>query len=242
MQIIPAIDIRGGKTVRLLHGDYSKQTDYDVEPAQLARHYASLDLDKLHVVDLDGALDGVPRNANALKLVIEATNAEVQVGGGLRELSHVEALFDAGVARVVIGSLAVTQPSLVTSWFEKFGANRIVLAIDVRVSDNGVANVATHGWTETHAMTLQRLIERFLPIGLTHVLCTDISRDGALTGPSIELYEALVQDYPTLAVQASGGVSNLDDLVALRATGVSGAITGRALLEGRITDQEIRSF
>ncbi|MEM6819623.1 MAG: 1-(5-phosphoribosyl)-5-[(5-phosphoribosylamino)methylideneamino]imidazole-4-carboxamide isomerase [Pseudomonadota bacterium] len=242
MQIIPAIDIRGGKTVRLLHGDYSKQTSYDVEPAELARHYASLELKKLHVVDLDGALDGVPRNADVLKRVIEATGAEVQVGGGLRELSHVEALFDAGVTRIVIGSLAVTQPSLVAGWFEKFGTDRIVLAIDVRISDEGDANVATHGWTETHAMTLQRLIEKYLPVGLKHVLCTDISRDGAMTGPSVALYQELVQDYPMLAVQASGGVSDLDDLVALRSTGVSGAITGRALLEGKITDQEIRSF
>ncbi|MEL7312047.1 MAG: 1-(5-phosphoribosyl)-5-[(5-phosphoribosylamino)methylideneamino]imidazole-4-carboxamide isomerase [Pseudomonadota bacterium] len=242
MNIIPAIDIRHGKTVRLLHGDYEQQTTYEADPRSLAIRYAELEMTDLHLVDLDGALEGQPKNAVLLAEIVAASSAKVQVGGGIRTESHIERLFEIGVGRVVIGSLAVNQPSLVTQWLADFGPDRIVLAIDVRVDQEGAARVATEGWTKTHEVTANELIQQYAPAGLKHVLCTDIGRDGALSGPSIELYRSLVRDFPQLALQASGGVSNVEDLRALREAGVSGAITGKALLEGHITDEEIRQF
>ncbi|MEO0365610.1 MAG: 1-(5-phosphoribosyl)-5-[(5-phosphoribosylamino)methylideneamino]imidazole-4-carboxamide isomerase [Pseudomonadota bacterium] len=242
MKIIPAIDIRHGKTVRLLHGDYDQQTTYEVDPRSLAIRYAELSMTDLHLVDLDGALEGQPRNAALLAEIVATTSAEVQIGGGIRSTSHVEHLLQVGVSRVVIGSLAVNQPKLVSQWMADFGPERIVLAIDVRLDQAGAARVATEGWTKTHDVTASELIRQYASAGLKQILCTDIGRDGALSGPSIELYRALARDFPQIAIQASGGVSRIEDLIALRETGVSGAITGRALLEGHITDEEIRQF
>lgn len=242
MQIIPAIDIRGGKTVRLLRGDYEQQTTYDADPIALARRYSDLNLKTLHVVDLDGALDGAPKNKALLEAMVASTEADVQIGGGLREAQHIDGLFDAGVNRVVIGSLAVLDPTIVRQWFERYGADRLVLALDVRLDASGQAMVATHGWTRTHSLTIQEVIAQYEQQHLAHVLCTDIARDGALSGPSLELYRRLSLEFPKIALQASGGVSRIDDLTALREVGVAGAITGRALLEGKITDEEITSF
>ncbi|MEM8548901.1 MAG: 1-(5-phosphoribosyl)-5-[(5-phosphoribosylamino)methylideneamino] imidazole-4-carboxamide isomerase [Pseudomonadota bacterium] len=242
MIILPSIDIRDGQCVRLKYGDYDQETRYDVDPIRLAQRYEALGLSQLHVVDLDGALEGCPVNLETWASIADATTLTLQCGGGIRNESHVRALLDVGVQRVVIGSLAITQPELVASWLELFGSERIVLALDVRRDEAGVARICTNAWQDTSNETLEDTIERFLPHGLQYILCTDIGRDGALQGPAIALYAALMARYGALSIQASGGVSDVADLVKLRVTGVAAAITGKALLEGRITDEEIRSF
>ncbi len=240
MKLIPAIDIRGGRCVRLLQGDFAKETRYDADPVELAAHYRALGAEWLHVVDLDGAAAGAPANL-ALIESMRADGLRVQLGGGIRDSASLEQAL-AIAARVVIGSLAVTAPEQVASWLESHGADRFTLGFDVRLDDAGTPFVATHGWTKTSTLTLADAIERFLPQGLTHVLCTDVARDGALAGPNIELYRDMVSKWPRLKVQASGGVRDGDDLAALAQIGVAGAISGKALLEDRITQDEIRAY
>ncbi|MEL6869475.1 MAG: 1-(5-phosphoribosyl)-5-[(5-phosphoribosylamino)methylideneamino]imidazole-4-carboxamide isomerase [Pseudomonadota bacterium] len=242
MQIIPAIDIRDGRCVRLLHGEYDKETRYDVDPVTLATHYSNLGLSTLHLVDLDGARDGNPVNTALFKRIADATRASIQVGGGIRSAAQINELFEVGVSRVVVGSLAVESPQTVAAWLQEFGGHRIVLALDVRIDAQGTPFVCTRAWTHTTSHTLYDTIERYINAGLSTVLCTDIAKDGALTGPSVALYESLKVRYPAMTIQASGGVANIDDLRSLRNSGVDGAITGKALLESHITDEEIRTF
>ncbi|MEO0345400.1 MAG: 1-(5-phosphoribosyl)-5-[(5-phosphoribosylamino)methylideneamino]imidazole-4-carboxamide isomerase [Pseudomonadota bacterium] len=242
MTIIPSIDLRDGRCVRLLYGDYDRETRYDADPVALAARYADLGLATLHVVDLDGARAGAPANVDLIARMVASTTATVQVGGGIREAAHLSQLFDAGARRVVIGSLAIKQPALVAEWLTSFGGERIVLAFDVRVDHAGVARVSTEAWQETSDAELVATIESFRAHGLQQVLCTDIGRDGALSGPAVDLYARVMAACSGIALQASGGVSNIDDLRTLRAAGLDAAITGKALLEGRITDEEIRSF
>lgn len=162
----------------------------------------------------------------------------VQVGGGIRNEQDVSALLEAGATRVVIGSTAVKQPQLVQSWFERYGADALVLALDVRIDAQGVKRVAISGWQEESDATLEQVVEQFLPYGLKHVLCTDISRDGTLAGSNVALYQAISRRYPQVAFQASGGIGNLDDIAQLRGGGVAGVIVGRALLEGKFSVEE----
>ncbi len=242
MTIIPAIDLRGGQCVRLYQGQFDRQTSYDKDPVSLAREYRTMGFDELHVVDLDGARSGRQENQETIRRIIETSNLAVQLGGGIRAQSQLESWLSAGVARVVIGSLAVTQSRLVRKWLERYGPAQIVLALDVTMAPGGTPHVATHGWTQSSGLTLWQCMDDFSSAGLQHVLCTDISRDGALTGPNLELYAQLVDTYPGILLQASGGVRNVDDLVALRNNGAAAAITGRALLEGTITAREIGTF
>jgi phosphoribosylformimino-5-aminoimidazole carboxamide ribotide isomerase len=241
MQLIPAIDIRDGRCVRLLQGDFARETRYDVDPLDLAMRYSDLGAQWLHVVDLDGAKRGAPVNLGVVERIRERGDLLVQLGGGIRDrasLDRVLAIAD----RAVIGSLAVTAPELVEAWFAELGPERFTLALDVRIGADREAAIATHGWTRASAATLASTVERFLSAGLQHVLCTDIDRDGAMTGPNVELYADCVRRWPTVQFQASGGVRDATDLAALAATGVAAAISGRALLEGRINDSEIRRF
>ena len=242
MTIIPAIDLRGGQCVRLYQGQFDRQTSYDKDPVSLAREYRTMGFDELHVVDLDGARSGRQENQETIRRIIETSNLAVQLGGGIRAQSQLESWLSAGVARVVIGSLAVTQPRLVRKWLERYGPAQIVLALDVTIAPGGTPYVATHGWTQSSGLTLWQCMDDFFLASVQHVLCTDISRDGALTGPNLELYAQLVDTYPGILLQASGGVRNVDDLVALRNNGAAAAITGRALLEGTITAREIGTF
>ena len=240
MKVIPAIDLRGGRCVRLLHGDFDRETHYSDAPADVARNFSGMGFDYLHVVDLDGARDGSQKNAASV-VEIAATPMTIQIGGGVREASTVSRWLAAGAARVVVGSLAVTEPDTVKAWLREFSPDRIVLALDVKLVD-GTPLLATHGWTQTSDLDLYACIDTYLDVGLHHVLCTDVSRDGALSGPNVELYGEIKARYPSIELQASGGVSGIQDLDALAGAGADSAITGRALLDGRITAEEIASF
>ena len=242
MEVIPAIDLKDGRCVRLYQGEFDRQTEYSDDPTALARQYESFGCPYLHMVDLDGALSGTQKNRDIVEQVAGSASFSIQLGGGIRDAGNVESWLAAGVGRCVIGSIAVTDPDTVRSWIDRFGRQRIVLALDVRIDAAGDPVLAIHGWTETSTTHLWDCVDGYLEAGLRHVLCTDISRDGAMQGPNCGLYRQFVDRYPDVQLQASGGVRNLDDLVALRETGAAAAITGRALLDGRISPEEIRSF
>lgn len=242
MKLVPAIDLRQGQCVRLYQGDFDRQTNYALDPVELALEYETMGFDTLHLVDLDGALSGEQQNQEIIREIIQTSNLSTQLGGGIRTDSQIRFWFDTGLARVVIGSLAVTQPYRVRNWLVQYGPGRIVLALDVNLGSDGIPRVATHGWQRPVDMTLWQCIDRFVPAGLRHVLCTDISRDGALTGPNLDLYNELMGNYPNILLQASGGVRDVNDLVALQKLGVSAAISGRALLDGKIRAEEVAPF
>ncbi len=242
MKVIPAIDLRAGNCVRLYQGEFDKETQYSDDPAAIARGYRELACSDLHVVDLDGAQTGDQRNRELVRGLVADSGFAVQLGGGIRDRQTVQQWFDAGVQRVVIGSVAVTDPATVARWMQDFGPERLVLALDCRCDADGVPWLTTHGWTRQSGVTLWDRVEDFRQAGLQHVLCTDVSRDGAMTGPSLTLYREFIARFPEVALQASGGVRNLGDLEALRATGAAAAITGRALLDGCISAAEVASF
>jgi phosphoribosylformimino-5-aminoimidazole carboxamide ribotide isomerase len=243
MLLIPAIDLRAGRCVRLLQGRFDAETVYASDPLEVLEKYLALGARTIHVVDLDGARDGSQGNRDAIRrIVARAGRDAVQVGGGIRNRDVAEQLFDLGVARAVVGSVAVTQPDEVCSWITAFGADRVVLAFDVRLDEAGTPRLATHGWERQTQTSLWDAVERYLPAGLRHVLCTDVARDGALSGPNLALYGECVRRYPNVAWQASGGVSAAADLHALAATGAAAVISGRALLEGRLTAEELAPF
>lgn len=242
MKIIPAIDLKDGCCVRLFKGDFERQTHYSSQPLDVARQFHELGFRYLHVVDLDGAQSGRQVNRERVRQLVDDSGLQVQLGGGVRDLDTVTAWFDAGVQRLVIGSLAVTEPDTVMNWMREFGADRFVLALDCRCDENAVPWLATHGWVRQTDLTLWDSIARYDGAGLRHVLCTDVSRDGAMSGPSLELYREFNRRFPTLELQASGGVRNIGDLQDLRELGAAAAITGRALLDGCITAEEISSF
>lgn len=242
MRIIPAIDVRQGRCVRLWQGDYTKETVYDNQPLEIARGFQELGFTSLHMVDLDGAKSGTQGNAEIVREIASGTGLSIQLGGGIRNSATIRNWLQAGVDRCVLGSIAVEGPDQVRSWIGEFGAARIVLALDVRIAENGLPWLSTHGWTRVANVTLWQCLDEFMPGGLTQILCTDISRDGAMSGPNLDLYREIVWRYPALKLQASGGVRHAADLAALRETGVQAAITGRALLEGRIGKREIEPF
>ncbi len=235
MILYPAIDLRLGRVVRLTEGRFDAETAYRDDPVAVAREFAAAGAAWLHLVDLDGAKDPARRQTALVADVVRTAGLRVQSGGGVRAEADVRALLDAGVERVVVGSLAVKEPDRVGGWLETFGPERLVLALDVRLDAAGTPRVAVAGWQADGGVALDDTIRGFLPRGLRHVLCTDISRDGKLTGPNFALYARLRRDFPGVEVQASGGVSSLDDLRRLRADGVPGAIVGRALYEGKFT-------
>ncbi|PSN07820.1 1-(5-phosphoribosyl)-5-[(5-phosphoribosylamino)methylideneamino]imidazole-4-carboxamide isomerase [Siccibacter turicensis] len=233
--IIPALDLIDGTVVRLHQGDYGQQRDYGSDPLPRLQAYQAQGAEVLHLVDLTGAKDPAKRQIPLLKTLVAGVSVPVQVGGGVRSEADVEALLNAGVARVVIGSTAVKSPEVVKQWFTRFGAEQLVLALDVRIDDAGNKQVAVSGWQENSGVTLEALVEQFLPVGLKHVLCTDISRDGTLAGSNVDLYKEVCARFPQVAFQASGGIGGLADISALTGSGVIGVIVGRALLEGKFT-------
>ncbi len=242
MELIPAIDLKEGRCVRLFQGDFAAETVYADDPELILDRYQALGAERIHVVDLDGARDGALANRAAILKLASRKGVKLQVGGGLRTFDRVRHLLDAGIERAVIGSVAVNTPAVVARWFETLGPDKLVLAFDVRIDDAGTPRLTTHGWTEQSQTTLWAAVEGFLPSGLKHVLCTDISRDGALTGPNVDLYKEAAKRFPQIKWQASGGVANAADLHALQACGASAAISGKALLENRISLEELKPF
>jgi len=242
MKIIPAIDLRQGQCVRLFQGNFDRQTTYGKDPVALADSSRNMGCSDLHIVDLDGARSGQQENQEIIRSIIKSSELAVQVGGGIRSAEQLESWLDAGVARVVIGSLAIIRPRLVSEWLASYGPEKVVLALDVTLDETGTPQVATHGWTRPGNITLWQCIDTYLDVGLQHVLCTDISRDGAMTGPNIELYAQLIGKYPQIQLQASGGVRDINDLKALDRIGLPAAISGRALLDGKIDSTELTTF
>jgi len=228
--VIPAIDLRGGQVVRLKQGDYVQQTTYAADPRELARRYAAAGAHWLHLVDLDGARSGNLDNFAVIQ-AIASDGMAIQAGGGVREESDLQRLFDAGVQRVVLGSVAIRDPERVAGWLASYGAERLTLALDTRRID-GNWTLPSAGWTELEAHTLDELARWYAARGARHLLCTDIDRDGMLAGFNLDLYRHLADSLPSLAVQASGGVRSLEDIRAARDAGAQGVILGRALLEG----------
>ena len=242
MELIPAIDLRDGRVVRLLQGDFDQETRYELSPQALLARYAGAGARWVHVVDLDGARDGQAANRPVVAALAACGGPSIQSGGGLRSSRSVKALLAAGVKRAVLGSVAVHEPGEVMEWFEEFGTESLVLALDVRLDAAGIPRVTTHGWREQSSISLWDLVRRYLSVGLRHVLCTDVSRDGALTGPNLSLYREAVVRFPEIAWQASGGVRDVPDLKALSETGVSAAIAGKALIEGHIDLEDLQPF
>ena len=242
MKVIPAIDLQGGKCVRLYQGDFEKSTEYSDDPVAVAREFAGLQATDLHIVDLDGARSGTQENREIISTIAAQSGMTVQIGGGIRSRETATDWLAAGASRCVIGSLAVSEPDAVKSWLVQLGADNVVLALDVNIDANGIPKITTHGWTRASETSVYECIEDYLSAGLRHVLCTDVSRDGAMAGPNLDLYAGIMERYPELQLQASGGVRHIGDLEALRELGIPAAISGRALLDGKITAAEVATF
>ncbi|EFW02039.1 1-(5-phosphoribosyl)-5-[(5-phosphoribosylamino)methylideneamino]imidazole-4-carboxamide isomerase [Sutterella wadsworthensis] len=236
--IIPAIDLIDGCVVRLHQGDYGARRDYGEDPLARLQRYQASGAQLLHIVDLTGAKDPKARQIPLLRELLSSLSIPVQTGGGIRSADDVRSLLDAGAARVVVGSAAVKRTDEVAGWMKTFGADKLVLALDVRINKAGNAEVAVSGWQENSGVLMDDLIRAFEPAGLRYVLTTDISKDGTLAGPNTALYAKLAQTFPNIDFQASGGIGSLDDIRAVSHTGAAGVIVGRALLEGKFTLEE----
>ncbi len=237
MRIIPAIDLIGGKCVRLEEGDYLRQTAYREDPLEVAREFEGVGLEYLHLVDLDGAQAGKLVNWRVLERICEGTSLRVDVGGGIKSDSDLRIALECGAKQVNIGSLAVKEPTQFIDWLEEWGGDMILLSADVREG-----RIAIAGWQEQTALALEAFVAGFLDHGLQTVVTTDISRDGMLSGPSVELYLSMKEAFPNLDLVASGGISGLDDLASLATIGMGGAIVGKAIYEGRISLVDLAKF
>ena len=238
MKIYPAMDLLNGECVRLYQGDYQQKTTYGNDPIAVAQGFQQAGATWLHVVDLQGAKDPAQRQLPLIKRLVQETDLAIQTGGGIRTQQQIDDLLAQGAQRVMIGSLAVQDPATVKQWLQTYG-EQLVLTLDVRLDEQGVARVATHGWQETSGTQLFDLIDDYLAVGLANVLCTDIACDGTLAGPNLDLYQQLLTRYPTLHIIASGGVSSVQDLDALRAMNMPGVVIGKALYEGRFALEDV---
>jgi phosphoribosylformimino-5-aminoimidazole carboxamide ribotide isomerase len=242
MRLIPAIDLRAGHCVRLLHGDFEAETRYPADPRSLLSKYREIGADWLHIVDLDGARDGSLGNRAIIIELAAAGAVNLQVGGGLRNTAALAQMLDAGVARAVVGSAAILKVEQVQAWLAHFGAERLTLAFDVSIDEGGCPRVMTHGWQRQSEYSLWEALAHYSASQIKHVLCTDVGRDGALSGPNVELYREAVRRYPQVEWQASGGIRNAHDLHALSDAGAAAAISGKALLENLIPVEELQPF
>ncbi len=231
MIVYPAIDVMDGKCVRLYKGDFGKQTTYSNSPEEVAIKFRSQGAEWLHLIDLDGARSPDNRQLNIIEKIVQKSEMQVQTGGGIRSVEEVANLLSIGVSRVIIGSMATKEPELVKGMFTKFGPEKICLAADVQTRDDEYF-VAVSGWQELSTIPLRSFINDYLQVGLKHVLCTDISRDGTLQGCNVGLCNSIQDEFPGIALQASGGVGSLYDLRELKTSGV---IVGKALYEGNFT-------
>ena len=242
MRLIPAIDLKAGRCVRLYKGDFAEETRYSIEPQALLVKYQQWGADWLHVVDLDGAQGAGKDNHDIILGLAAAGSIKLQVGGGLRNTAAVAQMLDGGATRAVIGSAAVSQVEQVQAWMQHFGPERLTLAFDVRIAAGDEPRVTVQGWQQQSDVTLWAAVEQYLECGLKHVLCTDVDRDGVLGGPNLELYGQAVGRFPQIEWQASGGIRDAADLSALRKVGASAAISGKALLEDLIPRGELQPF
>ena len=234
IELIPAIDIINGQCVRLTKGDYQQKTVYSDSPAEVAKGFEQIGFQRLHVVDLDGAKSKHIVNDAVLRSITETTGLTVDFGGGIKTDDDIRKAFDAGAAMVTVGSIAVQQPELCFEWLEKYGPERIILGADVRHG-----KISINGWKEDSDEDLLPFLRKYIDAGIRNVLCTEISKDGTLAGPAIELYRRIMQEYPELHLIASGGVSSIDDIKALDAAGIPAVVFGKAIYEGRIDLQKL---
>ena len=239
MIIYPAIDLINGKCVRLCQGDYLRETVYSNDPFAVAKEFIADGASWLHIVDLDGAKDPDQSQSLLISELIKANGVKVQTGGGIRTQSQVENLLEKGAERVIIGSMAVKDRDEVSAWFKYFGAERLVLALDVVINANNQPMVAINAWQDTSGYSLYDLLDYYKMVGLKHLLCTNIALDGTLNGPDYALYDLLLEKYPFLMLQASGGIQSLSDVTTLRVKKMDGAIIGRALYERKFTLREV---
>lgn len=229
IELIPAIDIIGGCCVRLTKGDYAAQKTYDAHPEDVARRFEDMGVRRLHVVDLDGAKAAHIVNREALERITSATNLTVDFGGGIKQEGDLRTAFDCGAAMVTVGSLAATQPETLLRWAADFGADRFIVGADAQDG-----RIRTHGWLQDGGMSLREFVAFYMQHGITRVLCTDIARDGMLSGPNISLYRELMAEFPACRLIASGGVSSAADIRALNDAGVPSVVFGKAFYEGKI--------
>lgn len=237
IEIIPAIDIIEGRTVRLSQGDYSRTKVYDASPVDMAKRYADCGIRRIHVVDLDGAKSSSPKNLRTLEQMAVGANVEIEWGGGIKSEESLRALFDYGATYAIVGSVAAREPMLFTEWLVRFGGDRMVLGADVRDG-----KVSVNGWQEDLAVTIEELVDGFLGQGLSQVVCTDITRDGMLQGPADELYVGLQERYPAVDFTVSGGIGSMADVERLSERGLRKVIVGKAIYENRITLKDIEQW
>lgn len=233
IELIPAIDIIDGSCVRLTKGDYEQKTVYG-NPLEMARQFEEIGYRRLHVVDLDGAKSRHIVNSKVLSQLSTETSLIIDFGGGIKTDDDIGKAFESGASMVTIGSVAVTHPELLERWLKKYGAERIILGADVR---NG--RISINGWKEDSEQELLPFLKHYVDMGITNVLCTEISKDGTLSGPAIKLYQSVMEAYPHLHLIASGGVSSIDDIKALESAGIPAVVFGKAIYEGRINLKEL---
>lgn len=232
--LIPAIDLMNGQIVRLSQGNYSRVTEYSESPTEVAKKFYGMGYKRLHIVDLDAAGNTGRNNLHVLKEITSSTSIKVDFGGGLRETADVEKAFACGAFAVSIGSIAVKKPETVKQMIEKFGPEKIILSSDVLDG-----KIRIHGWTENSGKTVQELLEEYIPLGIRTVLCTDISRDGMMCGPNIELYSEIMKRFPDCDLIASGGIRDENDIKALNEAGIPSVVFGKAIYEGRIDMKDL---
>ena len=241
MQLIPAIDLLNGQCVRLFQGDFNDITYYDKDPVSLAKYYESLGLSRLHLVDLDGTRDGISKNENIVEQIIDSTNLEVQMGGGLRSMSQISKWLESSINYLVIGSYAIENIADFNLFLNDEDKRRFIIALDVR-TDISPPEVMIKGWKESSGMDLWSLIKEFIDFGFNDFLITDIQKDGTLQGPNIELYDRCMKLSPSSRFICSGGVSSIEDLIRLRDKSIHAAVAGKSLLENKISQKEIKQF
>lgn len=234
MEIIPAIDIIDGKCVRLTEGDYTQKTIYNDNPLEVAKSFADAGVKRLHLVDLDGAKAGKVTNWKVLESIAKHTPLVIDFGGGIKTEADLKLVYESGASLATIGSLAVKDPDLFASWIQNYGADKFLLGADVKGEF-----IAIGGWLQVSDETIIHFIEKYIQKGITQLFCTDISKDGRLEGPSLDLYKQIILHFPHLHFIASGGVSSMEDIVALREVGCKGVIVGKAIYEGRIKIEEL---
>ena len=235
INVIPAIDLIDGKCVRLTKGDYNQKKQYDASPLDMALRYQDIGIRRLHVVDLDGAKSSSPKNLHVLEEIAIRTSLEIEWGGGIKSDQALYDAYNAGADYLIIGSVAVSKPELFARWLDEYGGGRLILGADI---NDG--RVAINGWLEKSKQTIDALIDRFIPHGLSEVICTDISKDGMLQGPTFDLYARLQAKYPEQDIIVSGGISALSDIQRLDEMNLRHVIVGKAIYEGRITLEELK--